>query len=176
MTVKVESQTLVCIQIGCTTNTLAQTRHTTPQAPIPLYAHTRISEESLIVKFRCVSKYKWPLAIEARIYTESLNHLSATVRALCTLLCLQGRHSNSSICLANMFEWGTKVSQGSTCNLLVHEIMPDSPEENLKNMWKEAVAEYDKQGVPLRKRFGGLRMTMFSTARESPISLIEISK
>jgi hypothetical protein len=68
------------------------------------------------------------------------------------------------------------VSQGSTCNLLVHEIMPDSPEENLKNMWKEAVAEYDKQGVPLRKRFGGLRMTMFSTARESPISLIEISK
>jgi hypothetical protein len=54
--------------------------------------------------------------------------------------------------------------------------MPDSPEENLKNMWKEAVAEYDKQGVPLGKRFGGLRMTMFSTARESPISLIEISK
>jgi hypothetical protein len=76
-----------------------------------------------------------------------------------------------------MFEWGDeKVSLGSTVCLLVHHIMPDSPEKNLANLWQEVIAEYDSQGIPLRKRFGGLRMTMFSTARENSISLIEISK
>ena len=48
--------------------------------------------------------------------------------------------------------------------MLVHMIMLGSAEENLANLWKEILDEYEKQGIPLSKRFGGLRMTMFSLA------------
>ena len=53
-----------------------------------------------------------------------------------------------------------KVLYGSTMQLLVHQIMPGGPEENLKIMWKGIRDQYDAQNIT--SRFGTMKMSMFN--------------
>lgn len=71
---------------------------------------------------------------------------------------------------------GTKVNNGSTMSLLVHEVLPDDPAQNLANLWKEILVEYDVQNIPLKKRFGSLRMSMFSKVCVSLRSIIDLRR
>ena len=63
------------------------------------------------------------------------------------------------------------VNIGSTMSLLVHVVMTDPPEQNLMVLWKDAEATYDELGIPKTKRFGSMRMSMFSQAGESSRSI-----
>ena len=44
--------------------------------------------------------------------------------------------------------------------MLVHRIMPASPEENLKVLWSEIRVEYDVQNM--KSRLGNMQMSMFN--------------
>ena len=49
-------------------------------------------------------------------------------------------------------------------SILVHNILPDDPPTNLKALWNESQEIYDELDIPQNKRFGTIRMTMFSKA------------
>ena len=53
-----------------------------------------------------------------------------------------------------------KVLFGSTMHLMVHQIMPGTPEENTTEMWRQIRLEYDLQRTP--SRFGQLKLSMFN--------------
>ena len=65
------------------------------------------------------------------------------------------------------------VLYGSCLSILVHIVLPNDAAQNLDALWKQIVQTYDDLGIPLRKRFGQMRMSMFSKARplHAPIEL-----
>ena len=54
-----------------------------------------------------------------------------------------------------------KPMLGSVLWLLIHFVMPDEPENNLKIVWQDIVREYDELGTV--NRYGFMRQTMFTT-------------
>ena len=57
------------------------------------------------------------------------------------------------------------VLYGSCMSILVHVILPNDASLNLAQLWKDIQELYDALQIPLRKRFGNMRMSMFSKAR-----------
>ena len=53
-----------------------------------------------------------------------------------------------------------QVLYGSIMQLLVNEIMPESPEENLKLLWKRVLELYKDFGTT--SKFGNMKMSMFN--------------
>jgi hypothetical protein len=58
------------------------------------------------------------------------------------------------------------VNLGSVMSFLVHVHMTFAPDANLKALWIEINVAYDELDIPAGKRFGSMRMSMFSKARE----------
>jgi len=54
------------------------------------------------------------------------------------------------------------VQQGSTISILVHTVLPEEPPQNLSYLWNEITNTYEELGISGDKRFGSLRMNMFS--------------
>jgi len=50
---------------------------------------------------------------------------------------------------------------GSSMHLLVHHVMPDTPEKNLKIVWAEAGVIYDELGIHRTNRFTQIHASMF---------------
>ena len=50
---------------------------------------------------------------------------------------------------------------GSVLHLLVHVVMPGSPEANLKAVWIEIQTQYRLQRIEQRHRYSTLKLTMF---------------
>ena len=59
--------------------------------------------------------------------------------------------------------WWGMVLYGSALHLLVHKILPKSPQENLTNIWATARQLYDHFDITKENRYGTLRLTMFKT-------------
>ena len=59
--------------------------------------------------------------------------------------------------------WWEMVLYGSALHLLVHKILPKSPQDNLTNIWATARQLYDHFDITKENRYGTLRLTMFKT-------------
>lgn len=59
---------------------------------------------------------------------------------------------------------GGLVLYGSVLHLLVHKILPKSPQENLTTIWSSVRQLYDHFQIAKENRYGTLRLTMFKTS------------
>ena len=55
------------------------------------------------------------------------------------------------------------VLYGSVLHLLVHKILPKSPQEDMTSLWSTAKQLYDHFEVSKENRYGTLRLTMLKT-------------
>ena len=56
---------------------------------------------------------------------------------------------------------GTVVLYGSVLHMLVHKIMPGTPQENMTALWARVRQLYNHFRIPKENRYGTLRLTMF---------------
>lgn len=59
-----------------------------------------------------------------------------------------------------------KVLLGSVLHYLVHKLLPKDlgdAESRLNFLWQEIMEEYDRQGTPADKRYGSIKLSMFTT-------------